>query len=78
MKHDKHSADSGGQQLIRFWLPLGLFLAFVEYLLWAEHRVHFIQFLPFLILLACPLMHLFLHGGHGGHGGHGKDEEGDK
>jgi hypothetical protein len=21
-------------------------------------------------LLACPLMHLFMHGGHGGHGGH--------
>ncbi|QOR38186.1 DUF2933 domain-containing protein [Billgrantia diversa] len=66
MEHDKHSADSGGQQPLRFWLPLGLFLAFVVYLLWAEHRIHFIQFLPFLILLACPLMHLFMHGGHHG------------
>jgi hypothetical protein len=23
--------------------------------------------LPYLILLACPLMHLFMHRGHGGH-----------
>jgi hypothetical protein len=26
--------------------------------------------LPFLLLLACPLMHLFMHHGHGGHGRH--------
>jgi hypothetical protein len=25
--------------------------------------------LPYLLLLACPLMHLFLHHGHGGHHG---------
>lgn len=68
MEHDKSPFGSGGLQPIRFWLPLGLLLAFVVYLLWTEHRVHFIQFLPFLILLACPLMHLFMHRGHGRHG----------
>jgi hypothetical protein len=26
--------------------------------------------LPWLLLAACPLMHLFMHGGHGGHGDH--------
>jgi hypothetical protein len=30
----------------------------------------------FLFLLACPLLHLFMHGGHGGHGGHGADSAG--
>jgi hypothetical protein len=30
-----------------------------------DHRVHVIGALPFLVLLACPLMHLFMHG-HGG------------
>ena len=40
------------------------------FLLLAEHRAHVIPFLPWLILLACPLMHIFMHGGHGGHGGH--------
>jgi hypothetical protein len=28
-------------------------------------------YLPFLLLLACPLMHLFMHHGHGHHGGNG-------
>lgn len=33
------------------------------------HRAHLLEVSPFLLLLACPLMHLFGHGGHGGHGG---------
>lgn len=40
-------------------------------LLLTDHRRHVLDFLPFLILLACPLMHLFMHHGSGtGH--HGK------
>jgi len=31
--------------------------------------------LPFLFLLACPLMHMFMHRGHGGHGGHHESTE---
>lgn len=34
-----------------------------------EHRPHLYGLLPYLILLACPLMHVFMHKGHG-HGGH--------
>ena len=30
----------------------------------SEHRQHVFDFVPFLILLACPLMHLFMHHGH--------------
>lgn len=47
--------------------------AVAGYFLWAEHEAHVklaIPYLPFLLLLACPLMHLFMHRGHGGHGGH--------
>ena len=40
------------------------------FFLLAEHRAHVLPFLPWLILLACPLMHVFMHGGHGGHGSH--------
>ena len=36
----------------------------------AEHRAHLTGALPFLIILACPLLHMFMHGNHGGHGGH--------
>jgi hypothetical protein len=34
--------------------------------------------LPYLLLLACPLMHVFMHGGHGGHGGHDHRQGDDK
>jgi hypothetical protein len=51
--------------LLGFLLIGGFFLA-------TEHRAHLylaVPFLPWLLLLACPLMHLFMHHGHGGNGG---------
>ena len=45
------------------------FLAIAAFFLFTEHRAHFFGFLPYLLLLACPLLHLFMHGKHGGHGG---------
>ena len=39
----------------------------VVYLL-AEHSAHVAAFLPFIVILACPLLHLFMHRGHGDHG----------
>jgi hypothetical protein len=47
------------------------FAAVAAYFLITEHRAHIVPFLPFLLLAACPLMHLFHHGGHK----HGGDEE---
>ena len=46
-----------------FLLLCGLAAAFVLY--W--HWQHVIDALPFLVVLACPLMHLFMHHGHGSH-----------
>lgn len=51
------------------WFFLG-FLAIAGYFLLTEHRAHVVPYLPFLLLLACPFMHLFMHGGHGGAAGH--------
>lgn len=51
------------------WVFVG-FLAVAAFFLFTEHRAHLFGFLPWLFLLACPLMHLFMHGDHGGHGGH--------
>lgn len=48
------------------WVLLG-FLAIVAYFLFTEHRAHFLGLLPFLLLVACPLLHLFMHRNHGGH-----------
>ncbi len=58
-----------------FFAAVGLF-----YLL-SEHRAHLFGILPYLLLLACPLMHLFMHHGHHGH--HGQEggqhnEQGEK
>lgn len=45
------------------------FLAVAAFFLLTEHTAHVFGALPWLLLLACPLLHLFMHGGHG-HGGH--------
>lgn len=41
-------------------------------LLFTEHRAHVLGALIWLPLLACPLMHLFMHHGHSGHKSHGQ------
>jgi len=45
---------------------VGFGLAIAFYIL-REHDEHALGALPYLLLLACPLMHLFMHHGHGGH-----------
>ena len=40
-----------------------------------EHWAHAAPYLPWLLILACPLMHIFMHRGHGGHGGHDPSEQ---
>ncbi len=56
------------------WVFYG-FLALAGVLLLTEHRAHLLGFLPFLILLACPLLHYFMHGNHA----HGRDtQEGER
>lgn len=47
------------------------FLLIAAFFLLTEHWAHTFGALPFLLLLACPLLHMFMHGGHHGHGGHG-------
>lgn len=60
----------------RFHLPVWVavcgFLAIAVFLLWEEHEAHILGATPYLLLLACPLIHLFMHRGHrhGSHGGH--------
>jgi len=48
------------------WVLLG-FLVIAAYFLVTEHAAHLAGILPWLLLLACPLLHLFMHRGHGGH-----------
>ena len=70
-----HGGHGGGGGLLRGRSGLVLlgFLAIAAFFLLSEHRAHLFSFLPWLLLLACPLMHLFMHGGHGGSDGSGAD-----
>jgi hypothetical protein len=44
--------------------------AVAGFLLFTEHRAHVLGALPYLLILACPLMHFFMHHGHGHRGHH--------
>lgn len=55
---------------VRFGLVLIGFLLIGGTLLLTEHRAHVLGLLIWLPILACPLMHIFMHGGHGSHGDH--------
>ena len=65
-----HDPSQPGAQTPGFWnsrYSIGMLVlgAIAGYLLFSEHRAHFIGALPLLLLLACPLMHVFMHRGHG-------------
>jgi hypothetical protein len=77
MKHAASPQTHGPRSLWRTrfgvgWLVLGAVAAFF---LLTEHRAHLFGALPYLLVLACPLMHLFMHRGHGAHGHHGSPEQ---
>ena len=54
----------------RAGIALLILLAIAGFLLFTEHRAHVLGAGLFLLLLACPLLHVFMHGGHGGGEGH--------
>lgn len=79
--HSQHRNDNAPAP--NFWSSRGAlvllgFVAIAGFLLVSEHRAHALGALPFLLLLACPLMHIFMHGGHGDHGAQGADKQTDR
>jgi hypothetical protein len=69
MDHHHMTSD---QPAGSFWksksgLALIVFLAIALFYLYTEHRAHLFGALPYLLLLACPLMHVFMHRGHSKH-----------
>lgn len=67
-------------------------LVTVGFLVYTGHTAHLLGFAPYLLILACPLMHIFMHSGHhhhsdkpgeshshssGGCGGGNKEKSGD-
>jgi peptidoglycan/LPS O-acetylase OafA/YrhL len=66
--HSQHSSPTPAFWGSRYFFGLLILGAIGLFLLMSEHRAHVLGALPLLILLACPLMHVFMHGSHGGHG----------
>ncbi len=83
MTHEHGPHNDNQQQSKATWVFIG-FLIIAGYFLVTEHRAHLSGWLSsywiYLLLLACPLMHLFMHHDHGGHGEHPsqKDNQGEQ
>lgn len=71
--HQGH-APEGLSLKSRGGLVLVGFLVIAGALLFTEHRAHVLGFLVWLPLLACPLMHAFMHGGHDHRGGDNRQD----
>lgn len=71
----EHTHESASNTFSRktWWIVFVIGLVGLVFLL-RDHTSHVFSVLPFLILLACPLMHLFMHKGHGGHD-HGSENK---
>lgn len=54
-------------RFVRHWGVTAIMIGIVVFYLVTEHRAHFFGALPWLILLACPFLHMFMHGAPGGH-----------
>jgi hypothetical protein len=65
--HDRSAQSDGSFWTSRAFLVCAAFLVIGGILLWTEHLAHALGVLPYLLILACPLMHMFMHGGHGSH-----------
>ena len=75
MHHDHSGHDTPpGFWSSRYAIGLIVIGAIAGYFLLTEHLAHVIGALQLLLLLACPLMHVFMHHGHGGHGHHHGDD----
>jgi hypothetical protein len=55
-------------------------VAVLGFLIYTGHSAHLLGALPWLLILACPLLHIFMHGSHGSDHRHrdGKEPRSDK
>jgi hypothetical protein len=71
----REQASQGMSVKSKAGLVLVGFLIIAGALLFTEHRAHVLGLLIWLPLLACPLMHVFMHGGHGHHASHDQQND---
>jgi len=85
MDHDHHpvrpqTSPASGAKWARWKVEGIMFVVIIGLYLLREHWRPLLGVAPYLLLLACPLMHVFMHHGHAGHVGrnsqHGRDQAG--
>lgn len=81
-EHSHHQPNNKSSQDKNFWFTVKgivafLFIAILMALLLSEHRAHVLGILLWVLILACPLMHIFMHHGGHDHEGHHHGESGD-
>ena len=54
-------------RVVRIYAGWFAVAALAAVIIYTGHGPHALNYLPFLIILACPLMHIFMHHGHGHH-----------
>ena len=73
---EQHQDHVPHQSAVKDWVKswIGIVscvaLAVLAVLILRDHATHLLSAVPYLLLLACPLMHIFMHGGHGHHHAH--------
>lgn len=75
MEHNQVTANDGAIKS-KANIALVVFMLIGAYFVVTEHWAHLstlFPYWPYLLLFACPLMHVFMHGGHG-HGGHASSD----
>ena len=66
--HENAEGDNSGSWLFsRTGIATLVAVSVLGFLIYEGHGAHLLGYAPFLLILACPLMHIFMHGGHGHH-----------
>ncbi len=64
--HSQHHPDAARSRMGVAWKGAVMMVAvIVGFYVLREHWGHALGVAPYLLLLACPLMHVFMHGDHG-------------
>lgn len=76
MDHAHHNGNNGESWLFsRTGIATIVAVSILGFLVYQGHGAHLLGVVPYLLILACPLMHIFMHGRHNNKN---SDDEGDK
>ena len=79
MQHSHHENtednNSGSWLFSRTGIATLVAVSILGFLIYEGHGAHLLGYAPFLLILACPLMHIFMHGGHGQHQAEDKQKD---